>query len=62
MRKPNNWGHSCPNPDCSHYRLMNRGNIRAIATYITAMGRPDISPARLRPTTNNETKNADNAG
>ena len=35
MRKPQDWGQPCPNPDCSHYRLINRGNISAIATYLT---------------------------
>ena len=33
MRKPKDWGQPCPNPDCTHYRLMHRGNISAIATY-----------------------------
>ena len=35
MRKPKDWGPPCPNPDWPHYRLMNRGNIRAISTYLT---------------------------
>jgi transposase-like protein len=38
MRKPKNWGQPCPNPDCSHYRLMDRGNISAISTYLTRSG------------------------
>jgi hypothetical protein len=40
MRKPKDWGQPCPNPDCTHYRLMHRGNIRAIATYLTQTGKP----------------------
>jgi hypothetical protein len=32
MRKPKDWNQPCPNPACSHYRLMNRGNMSAIAT------------------------------
>jgi IS1 family transposase/transposase-like protein len=42
MRKPKAWGHPCPNPDCSHYRLINRGNVSAIATYLTQSGRRRI--------------------
>ena len=38
MRKPKNWGQPCPNPDCSHSRLMDRGNISAISTYLTQSG------------------------
>lgn len=39
MRKPQDWGQPCPNPDCTHYRLMHRGNISAIATYLTQSGK-----------------------
>jgi IS1 family transposase/transposase-like protein len=42
MRRPKAWGHPCPNPDCSHYRLINRGNVSAIATYLTQSGRRRI--------------------
>ena len=42
MRKPKNWGQPCPNPDCSHYRLMDRGNISAISTYFTPSGKRRI--------------------
>jgi IS1 family transposase/transposase-like protein len=42
MRKPKNWGQPCPNPDCSHYRLMDRGNISAISTYLTRSGKRRI--------------------
>ena len=38
MRKPQDWGQPCPNPDGSHYRLINRGNVSAIATYLTQSG------------------------
>jgi len=27
MRQPKDWGQPCPNPECTPYRLMNRGNI-----------------------------------
>jgi hypothetical protein len=39
MRKPQDWSQSCPNPDCSHYRLIHRGNISAILTYLTQSGK-----------------------
>ena len=42
MRKPQDWGQPCPNPDCSPYRLINRGNISAIATYLTQSGKRRI--------------------
>jgi hypothetical protein len=42
MRKPKDWGQPCPNPDCSHYRLINRGNMSAISTYMTQSGKRRI--------------------
>ena len=42
MRKPKAWGHPCPNPNCSYYRLINRGNVSAIATYLTQSGKRRI--------------------
>ena len=42
MRKPKDWGQPCPNSDCSHYRLMNRGNVSAISTYLTQSGKRRI--------------------
>src|SRR5215470_5595958 len=42
MRKPQDWGQPCPNPDCSHYRLINRGNMSAISTYLTQSGKRPI--------------------
>src|SRR5262245_66671264 len=42
MRKPKDWAQPCPNPACSHYRLINRGNIRAISTYMTQSGKRRI--------------------
>jgi len=38
MRKPKAWGEPCPNPDCASYRLLNRGNVSAISTYLTQSG------------------------
>ena len=42
MRKPKDWSQPCPNPDCSHYRLMHRGNISAVSTYMTQSGKRRI--------------------
>ena len=42
MRNPQDWGQPCPNPDCSHYRLMHRGNISAVSTYMTQSGKRRI--------------------
>ena len=42
MRTSKDWGQSCPNPECSHYNLMNRGNISSIATYLTQSGKRRI--------------------
>lgn len=42
MRKPKAWNQPCPNQNCEHYQLMNRGNISSIATYLTASGRRRI--------------------
>jgi len=42
MRKPKDWGQPCPNSDCSHYRLINRGNMSAISTYLTQSGKRRI--------------------
>lgn len=42
MRKPKDWGQPCPNPACTHYRLMNRGNISALSTYLTQSGKRRI--------------------
>ena len=38
MRHPKAWGQPCPNPDCSHDRLINRGNMSAISTSLTPSG------------------------
>jgi hypothetical protein len=42
MRKPQDWGQPCPNQDCSHYRLINQGNINAVSTYLTQSGKRRI--------------------
>jgi IS1 family transposase len=42
MRKPKNWGQPCPNPDGSHSRLMDRGNMSASSTSLTQSGKRRI--------------------
>ncbi len=42
MRKAQDWGQCCPNPDCSHYSLMKRGNVSSIASYMTESGKRRI--------------------
>src|SRR3989449_5638180 len=42
MRKPKDWGQPCPNPQCTHYRRMQQGNVSAIATYLTQSGKRRI--------------------
>lgn len=39
MRRAKDWGQPCPNPACDHYRLMNRGNVKSIATYQCQSGK-----------------------
>ena len=38
MRKPKDWGQPCPNPDCSYDRLIHRGTMSAISSYLTQSG------------------------
>jgi hypothetical protein len=39
MRKPKDWRQPCPNPEGFHYRRMQRGNVSAMATYLTQSGK-----------------------
>jgi transposase-like protein len=47
LRKAKDWGQPCPNPACAYYRLMKRGNVRAIATYQTQSGMRRIFDCKL---------------
>src|SRR5437870_90121 len=42
MRKPKDWGQPCPNPECTHSRRMQQGNVSSIATYLTQSGKRRI--------------------
>ena len=39
MRTAQDWNQPCPNPACDYYKRMTRGNISAIASYLTQSGR-----------------------
>jgi IS1 family transposase/transposase-like protein len=56
MRKPKDWGQPCPNPDCPHYRLINRGNMSAISTYLTQSGKRRIFRCNACAVTFSETR------
>lgn len=42
MRKAQDWGQPCPNPDCSLYKRMHKGNVSAISPYMTHSGKRRI--------------------
>src|SRR5262249_1000837 len=56
MRKPKDWGHPCPKPECSHYRRMQQGNVSAIATYLTQSGKRRIFRCHTCETPFSETR------
>jgi hypothetical protein len=56
MRKPKTWGQPCPNPDGSSYRLLNRGNVSAISTYLTQSGQRRICRCKNCESTFSETR------
>jgi IS1 family transposase/transposase-like protein len=56
MRKPQDWGQPCPNPECAHYRRMQQGNVSAIATYLTQSGKRRIFRCRTCATHFAETR------
>ena len=56
MRKPKDWGQPCPNPQCTHYRRMQQGNVSAIATYLTQSGKRRIFRCHTCETPFSETR------
>src|SRR5205809_5868396 len=56
MRKPKDWGQPCPNPQCTHYRRMQQGNVSAIATYLTQSGKRRIFRCHACETSFSETR------
>ena len=56
MRHPKNWGQPCPNTQCAQYNLMNKGNVSAIATYLTQSGTRRLFRCRTCSTTFAETR------
>jgi IS1 family transposase/transposase-like protein len=56
MHKAKAWNQPCPNSNCEHYQLINRGNIRAISTYLTASGKRRIFQCQTCGQTFSETR------
>jgi IS1 family transposase/transposase-like protein len=56
MRKPKDWDQPCPNPECTHYRRRQQGNVSAIATYLTHSGKRRIFRCRTCATRFAETR------
>jgi IS1 family transposase len=56
MRKPRDWDQPCPNPECTHYRRKQQGNVSAIATYLTHSGKRRIFRCRTCATHFAETR------
>ena len=56
MRTPKDWGQACPNPECTHYRRMQQGNVSAIAPYLTQSGKRRILRCRTCATHFAETR------
>lgn len=56
MRRPKDWNQPCPTPECSHYQLMNRGNVSAISTYMSESGKRRIFRCRECRTQFSETR------
>jgi IS1 family transposase/transposase-like protein len=56
MRHPKPWGQPCPNTQCAQYNLMNKGNVSAIATYLTQSGKRRMFRCRTCGTAFSETR------
>lgn len=56
MRNPSDWDQPCPNPECSQYKLMNRGNVKALSTYQTRSGKRRIFQCTRCQTAFSETR------
>jgi IS1 family transposase/transposase-like protein len=56
MRRPRAWGQPCPNAKCPLFKLMDRGNVSAISTYMTESGKRRIFRCQRCETTFSETR------
>lgn len=56
MRKPRDWDQPCPNRECPQYSLLNRGNVKALSTYLTQSGKRRIFQCTRCQTTFSETR------
>ncbi len=56
MRKPRDWDQPCPNRECPQYSLLNRGNVKALSTYLTRSGKRRIFQCTACGTSFSETR------
>ena len=56
MRCPKDWDQPCPNSECARFKLINRDNVSAISTDLTASGKRRIFCCRDCHTTFSETR------
>jgi IS1 family transposase/transposase-like protein len=56
MKKPQNWGQSCPNANCNDYGRNSQGNICSIASYLTQSGKRRIFRCKTCGTMFSETR------
>src|SRR5882724_4892452 len=56
MRRPRAWGQPCPNAKCPLFKLMDRGHVSAISTYMTESGKRRIFRCQRCETTFSETR------
>ena len=56
MRRPRAWGQPCPKAKCPFFKLMDRGHVSAISTYMTESGKRRIFRCQRCETTFSETR------
>lgn len=47
MKKSQNWGQTCPNPNCNYYGKNSQENIRSVASYMTRSGKRRIFQCKV---------------
>ena len=56
MRRPQDWGHACPHPECTRFKLMHTGHVSALSTSMTKSGKRRIFRGRDCATAFSETR------
>jgi hypothetical protein len=46
VRRPPDWGHACPQPECARFKRMNKGHVSAMSTSMTKSGKRRICRCR----------------